>query len=99
MIKLNYPAAVYHKPYSTGRREEAYAFILSFLFSGVDPATIRGSKTGVFVGAQQSESSNFWPRSAGGYVLPGNAMAMFANRISFAFDFKGQLILRSSSEV
>ncbi|KAK9502678.1 hypothetical protein O3M35_011399 [Rhynocoris fuscipes] len=60
--------------------------------AGLNPAEMRGSKTGVFVGASASESGEFWtkdPEVVNGYGLTGCARAMFPNRISFTFDFKG----------
>ncbi|RLU17245.1 hypothetical protein DMN91_011314 [Ooceraea biroi] len=60
--------------------------------AGVNPSTIRGSRTGVFVGASASESDDFWSKdldSVNGYGLLGCCRAMFSNRISFAFNFVG----------
>jgi fatty acid synthase len=62
------------------------------LDSGVNPNTIRGSKTGVFIGASASESDEAWssdPDAINGYGLTGCCRAMFANRVSYTFDFKG----------
>ncbi|XP_072754283.1 fatty acid synthase [Anoplolepis gracilipes] len=60
--------------------------------AGVNPSTVRGSRTGVFIGVSSSESDDFWtkdPDIVNGYGLIGCCRAMFANRISFAFDFTG----------
>ncbi|KAJ3657154.1 hypothetical protein Zmor_016179 [Zophobas morio] len=60
--------------------------------AGVNPKDIKGSKTGVYVGVFQNESSEFWtkdPDETTGYSLTGCSVCMFANRISYAFDLKG----------
>ncbi|KAJ8891053.1 hypothetical protein PR048_010562 [Dryococelus australis] len=60
--------------------------------AGVNPQKLRGSRTGVFVGMSGSESYNYWcsePDKVDGYGLPGCSGAMFSNRISYSFDFKG----------
>ena len=63
------------------------------MFTGVNPESLRGSNTGVFVGAQGSESQTVWTTTGGeihpGYILTGSALAMFSNRLSFALDFTG----------
>lgn len=59
---------------------------------GVNPQDIRGSRTGVYVGVSNSDSEEFWcrdPDVVNGYGLTGCARSMFANRLSFTFDFKG----------
>ena len=67
--------------------------LTTICISGVNPETIRGSNTGVFVGAQSSESQTAWCMSNAdvhlGYILTGSAMSMFSNRLSFALDLKG----------
>lgn len=68
----------------------------SFLFfiPGVNPDTIRGSKTGVFIGCSASEAHDAWscdPEKTVGYSMTGCTRSMFANRLSFYFDFKGSL--------
>merc|ERR1719309_1619296 len=53
---------------------------------------MRGTRTGVFIGASTSESEEAFssdPEVVNGYGLTGCCKAMFANRVSFAFDFKG----------
>ncbi|XP_054286913.1 fatty acid synthase-like [Macrosteles quadrilineatus] len=60
--------------------------------AGINPQTVRGSKTGVFIGVSASESDEFWtadPEKVNGYGLTGCCRAMFPNRISFTFDFSG----------
>ncbi|KAL3275413.1 hypothetical protein HHI36_020176 [Cryptolaemus montrouzieri] len=60
--------------------------------AGVSPTEVRGSKCGVFLGICSSESDEFWstdPEKINGYGLTGCCRAMFANRISYTFDFKG----------
>ncbi|XP_033100036.1 fatty acid synthase-like [Anneissia japonica] len=60
--------------------------------AGIDPATLRGSNTGVFVGSSGSEASEGFgadPETLQGYAMTGCNRAMLANRVSFFFDFKG----------
>ncbi|XP_011311362.1 fatty acid synthase [Fopius arisanus] len=60
--------------------------------AGINPTEVRGSKTGVFVAVSDSESAEYWsadPDKINGYSLIGCCRAMFANRISFAYDFTG----------
>ena len=63
--------------------------------AGVDPQNVRNSRTGVFVGASGSESNEAHSNNVeeiNGYSLVGGCRAMFSNRVSFAFDFKGDPI-------
>ncbi|XP_017037404.1 fatty acid synthase [Drosophila kikkawai] len=60
--------------------------------AGLNPSDLRGSRTGVYIGVSTSETEQHWcsdPDRVNGYGLTGCARAMFANRISFTFDFKG----------
>ncbi|KAL1517282.1 hypothetical protein ABEB36_001067 [Hypothenemus hampei] len=61
--------------------------------AGINPSEIRGSRTGVFIGVSDSESSEYWtaqdPDTINGYGLTGCCRAMFPNRLSYTFDFKG----------
>ena len=60
--------------------------------AGVDPQSIRNSKTGVFVGATSSEAAEAYSANTEnvvGYGMTGCCPAMLSNRISFSFDFKG----------
>ncbi|XP_043486066.1 fatty acid synthase [Polistes fuscatus] len=60
--------------------------------AGINPVSIRGTRTGVFIGVSSSESDEFWtrdPEMVNGYGLTGCCRAMFPNRISYTFDFQG----------
>jgi fatty acid synthase, animal type len=60
--------------------------------AGVNPTQIKGSKTGVFIGASGSDAQNAFssdPHVLEGYSMTGCATSMFANRLSYFFDFKG----------
>ncbi|XP_039309729.1 fatty acid synthase-like [Solenopsis invicta] len=60
--------------------------------AGINPTTVRGSRTGVFVGISFTGSDEFWlrdPEFINGYNLLGKSKFMFANRVSYAFDFTG----------
>ncbi|XP_063382180.1 fatty acid synthase-like [Cydia fagiglandana] len=63
--------------------------------AGYNPAELRGSRTGVYVGLSTSESSGLWCQDLdkiNGYNLTGCSNSMFPNRISFTFDLKGPSI-------
>lgn len=60
--------------------------------AGMNPNEMKGTKTGVFIGVSDSESSEYWtqdPEQINGYGLTGCCRAMFPNRISYTFDFSG----------
>jgi len=62
------------------------------LWLGVNPQSVRGSRTGVFIGCSASESHDAWTADADrvtGYEMTGCTRSMFANRLSYFFDFKG----------
>lgn len=66
--------------------------MLSLYLIGFNPQQLRGSRTGVYIGCSNSEVEQYWcadPDRVNGYGLTGCARAMFANRLSFTFDFKG----------
>ncbi|XP_067622493.1 fatty acid synthase isoform X2 [Eurosta solidaginis] len=69
--------------------ESTYEAIID---AGINPAELRGTRTGVYIGVSNSETENHWTENAdrvNGYGLTGCARAMFANRISYTFDLKG----------
>ncbi|KAF7386952.1 hypothetical protein HZH66_011404 [Vespula vulgaris] len=60
--------------------------------AGINPVSLRGTRTGVFIGVSSSESDEYWtrdPETVNGYGLTGCCRAMFPNRISYTFDFQG----------
>lgn len=60
--------------------------------AGINPASLRGTHTGVWVGVSGSEASEALsrdPETLLGYSMVGCQRAMMANRLSFFFDFKG----------
>lgn len=77
-------------------------FIIFLIFSfiwwpspllGINPASIRGTDTGVWIGVSGSEAGEAFsvdPEQLLGYSMTGCQRAMFANRISYFFDFKGK---------
>eukprot|EP00388_Colpodella_angusta_P024038 GDKJ01062516.1.p1 GENE.GDKJ01062516.1~~GDKJ01062516.1.p1 ORF type:complete len:2370 (+),score=702.37 GDKJ01062516.1:32-7141(+) len=60
--------------------------------AGLNPSEMRGSRTGVYVGACFSDLHDYTlrdPAKIVGYENTGCAHSMFANRLSFAFDWNG----------
>ncbi|XP_039082547.1 fatty acid synthase [Hyaena hyaena] len=77
--------------------EVAYEAILD---GGINPASLRGTHTGVWVGVSGSEASEALsrdPENLLGYSMVGCQRAMMANRLSFFFDFKGPSIALDSA--
>ncbi|KAF3691435.1 Fatty acid synthase [Channa argus] len=69
--------------------EIAYEAIVD---GGLNPATLRGSKTGVYIGVSGSEAGEAFsrdPEELLGYSMTGCQRAMLANRLSYFFDFSG----------
>lgn len=65
------------------------------MFIGTSVVEMRGSRTGVFVGAGISESHASWVSNideVSGYEMIGCEHTMFANRLSHYFDLKGNLL-------
>lgn len=59
---------------------------------GINPQEVRGTRTGVYVGCSASELEQYLCATesrVNAYGLNGCARSMFANRVSFTFDFKG----------
>lgn len=64
----------------------------SIVDAGLNPATLRGSKTGVYIGVSGSEAGEAFsrdPEELLGYSMTGCQRAMLANRLSYFFDFSG----------
>ncbi|XP_076855678.1 fatty acid synthase [Brachyhypopomus gauderio] len=59
---------------------------------GINPVAMRGTKTGVYIGVSGSEAGEAFskdPEELLGYSMTGCQRAMFANRLSYFFDFNG----------
>ncbi|KAM9281576.1 fatty acid synthase [Morus bassanus] len=69
--------------------EVSYEAILD---GGINPATLRGTGTGVWVGVSGGEAGEAYsqdPETLLGYSMTGCQRAMLANRLSYFYDFKG----------
>ncbi|NXK65451.1 FAS synthase, partial [Sylvietta virens] len=69
--------------------EVSYEAILD---GGINPVTLRGTDTGVWVGASGSEAAEALsqdPEELVGYSMTGCQRAMLANRVSYFYDLKG----------
>ncbi|KAM4525063.1 fatty acid synthase isoform 2-T2 [Odontesthes bonariensis] len=69
--------------------EIAYEAIVD---GGLNPTTLRGSRTGVYIGVSGSEAGEAFsrdPEELLGYSMTGCQRAMLANRLSYFFDFNG----------
>ncbi|KAK7919517.1 hypothetical protein WMY93_010801 [Mugilogobius chulae] len=69
--------------------EVAYEAIVD---AGLNPASVRGTKTGVYIGVSGSEAGEAFsrdPEELLGYSMTGCQRAMLANRLSYYFDFSG----------
>ncbi|KAM8707436.1 hypothetical protein ACLKA7_011511 [Drosophila subpalustris] len=73
--------------------EMAYEAVID---AGINPKTLRGTKTGVYVGSCISESEKTWfyeKVSSGGFGITGCSRAMMANRISYCLGLEGPSFL------
>ena len=65
---------------------------MKYCNAGMNPTTMRGSKTGVYIGVSGSEAGEAFsrdPEELLGYSMTGCQRAMLANRLSYFFDFSG----------
>ncbi|MFC4536701.1 SDR family NAD(P)-dependent oxidoreductase [Sphaerisporangium dianthi] len=62
---------------------------------GIDPTSLRGSQTSVFVGVAGSDYATVLrvaPDSTDGHLMTGNATSVVAGRVSYAFGFEGPAV-------
>ncbi|MFC5668456.1 type I polyketide synthase, partial [Kitasatospora misakiensis] len=67
----------------------------SFERAGLDPAALRGSRTGVFTGIMYSDYASrlqHAPRDFEGYLSNGSAPSIASGRVSYTFGFEGPAV-------
>ncbi|MGH3781380.1 MAG: SDR family NAD(P)-dependent oxidoreductase, partial [Pseudonocardiaceae bacterium] len=60
--------------------------------AAIDPGSLRGSKTGVFIGSNTHDYVPITlgaPKEVEGYLLAGNALSVLSGRVSYTFGFEG----------
>ncbi|MFI2208011.1 SDR family NAD(P)-dependent oxidoreductase, partial [Streptomyces sp. NPDC020192] len=61
--------------------------------AGIDPTTLKGSRTGVFAGAMYQEyASNVAPESVEGHFLSGTSSSVVSGRVSYTFGLEGPAV-------
>jgi polyketide synthase 12 len=63
--------------------------------AGIDPTTLRGSRTGVFVGIARQEYGpplHESPEALEGYLMTGTSVAVASGRVSYVWGFEGPAV-------
>ncbi|WP_418190838.1 type I polyketide synthase [Amycolatopsis albispora] len=65
-----------------------------FEHAGIDPETLRGSRTGVFAGTNGGDYTSLMDASGGaeGYVATGSAASVVSGRVAYTFGFEGPAV-------
>ncbi|MCX4759403.1 acyltransferase domain-containing protein [Streptomyces sp. NBC_01275] len=67
----------------------------AFEHAGIDPAVLRGSRTGVFMGTGQQDYAGLVQRATEnleGYLLSGGAASVISGRLSYVFGLEGPAV-------
>ncbi|MEU9216876.1 SDR family NAD(P)-dependent oxidoreductase [Streptomyces sp. NPDC048376] len=67
----------------------------SFERAGIDPETLRGTETGVFIGSNTHDYVPLTvtaPREVDGYLLLGNAPSVLSGRVAYTFGLEGPAV-------
>ncbi|MCZ1020965.1 type I polyketide synthase [Streptomyces noursei] len=62
--------------------------------AGIDPATLRGSNTGTFIGASYQDygASGASPEGAEGHLITGTISSVLSGRLSYTYGFEGPAV-------
>ncbi|KPC59911.1 type I polyketide synthase, partial [Streptomyces chattanoogensis] len=62
--------------------------------AGIDPATLRGSSTGTFIGASYQDYGAFGagPEGAEGHLITGTISSVLSGRLSYTYGFEGPAV-------
>ncbi|MEU9968285.1 type I polyketide synthase [Streptomyces malaysiensis] len=67
----------------------------AFERAGIDPATLRGTSTGVYIGSNDRDYLTLWlnePQGLEGHLGTGNSSSVASGRLSYAFGLEGPAV-------